>query len=473
MEKKQIYKTIIQNLGFELTKSQEIAADLLSNFAASNSSNSCFLLKGYAGTGKTTLISSLVKTLISNKVKVVLLAPTGRAAKVLSHYSGFPAYTIHKWIYRQKSMRDAVGRFDLDKNLAKNCVFIVDEASMISNQSFDDSVFGSGRLLDDLVSYVADGESCKLILVGDDAQLPPVNLDISPALNIKEIRAYGIDVEEITLSDVVRQAEESGILRNATTLRIMLEENDIQVPKFEMVGYNDFVRISGTELLELLETSYDRVGMGETVVLNYSNKRANKYNEGIRNKILWRENEISQGDFLMVVRNNYFWVENDPDINFIANGDIVEVMKIRNIKELHGFKFADVTLRLVDYNNKEIDAKVILDTLWADAPSLNSEQNKQLFENVAADYSDISTKPQRMKKIKSDPYFNALQVKFAYAVTCHKAQGGQWKNVFIDQGFFKEEMITREYLRWLYTAITRATEKVYLVNFAADFFDEE
>ncbi len=473
MEKKQIYKTIIQNLGFELTKSQEIAADLLSNFAASNSSNSCFLLKGYAGTGKTTLISSLVKTLISNKVKVVLLAPTGRAAKVLSHYSGFPAYTIHKWIYRQKSMRDAVGRFDLDKNLAKNCVFIVDEASMISNQSFDDSVFGSGRLLDDLVSYVADGESCKLILVGDDAQLPPVKLDISPALNIKEIRTYGIDVEEITLSDVVRQAEESGILRNATTLRIMLEENDIQVPKFEMVGYNDFVRISGTELLELLETSYDRVGMGETVVLNYSNKRANKYNEGIRNKILWRENEISQGDFLMVVRNNYFWVENDPDINFIANGDIVEVMKIRNIKELHGFKFADVTLRLVDYNNKEIDAKVILDTLWADAPSLNSEQNKQLFENVAADYSDISTKPQRMKKIKSDPYFNALQVKFAYAVTCHKAQGGQWKNVFIDQGFFKEEMITREYLRWLYTAITRATEKVYLVNFAADFFDEE
>lgn len=473
MEKKQIYKSLIQNLGFELTKSQEIAADLLASFTANSSTNSCFLLKGYAGTGKTTLIASLVKTLIANKVKVVLLAPTGRAAKVLSHYSGFPAFTIHKWIYRQKSLKDAVGRFVLDKNLTKNCVFIVDEASMISNSSFEDSVFGTGRLLDDLVSYVSDGENCRLILVGDEAQLPPVKLDISPALNRKEIIVYGVDVEEVTLSNVVRQAEESGILRNATTLRTMLEQNDIRVPKFDVVGYTDFTRITGSELLELLEISYDKVGMDETVVLNYSNKRANKYNEGIRNKILWRENEISQGDFLMVVRNNYFWVENDNDINFIANGDIVEVMKIKGVRELHGFRFADATLRLIDYNSKEIDAKVILDTLWADAPSLNSEQNRQLFESVAADYSDISTKPQRMKKIKSDPYFNALQVKFAYAVTCHKAQGGQWKNVFIDQGFFKEEMVSREYLRWLYTAITRATEKVYLVNFAREFFEEE
>ncbi|HOP04360.1 MAG TPA: AAA family ATPase [Tenuifilaceae bacterium] len=473
MEKNQIYKSLIQNLGFELTKSQEIAADLLADFATNRNSNFCFLLKGFAGTGKTTLIASLVKTLTTFKVKVVLLAPTGRAAKVLSHYSGFPAFTIHKWIYRQKSLKDAVGRFVLDKNLAKNCVFIVDEASMISNSSFEDSVFGTGRLLDDLVSYVSDGENCRLILVGDEAQLPPVKLDISPALNRKEVIGYGIDVEEVTLSNVVRQAEESGILRNATTLRTMLEHNDIRVPKFDTIGYNDFIRISGSELLELLETSYDRVGMDETVVLNYSNKRANKYNEGIRNKILWRESEISQGDFLMVVRNNYFWVENDNDINFIANGDIVEVMKIKGVKELHGFRFADATLRLIDYNSKEIDAKIILDTLWADAPSLNSEQNRQLFESVAADYSDISTKPQRMKKIKSDPYFNALQVKFAYAVTCHKAQGGQWKNVFIDQGFFKEEMISREYLRWLYTAITRATEKVFLVNFAADFFEQE
>ncbi len=473
MEKNQIYKSLIQNLGFELTKSQEIAADLLADFATNRNSNFCFLLKGFAGTGKTTLIASLVKTLTTFKVKVVLLAPTGRAAKVLSHYSGFPAFTIHKWIYRQKSLKDAVGRFVLDKNLAKNCVFIVDEASMISNSSFEDSVFGTGRLLDDLVSYVSDGENCRLILVGDEAQLPPVKLDISPALNRKEVISYGIDVEEVTLSNVVRQAEESGILRNATTLRTMLEHNDIRVPKFDTIGYNDFIRISGSELLELLETSYDRVGMDETVVLNYSNKRANKYNEGIRNKILWRESEISQGDFLMVVRNNYFWVENDNDINFIANGDIVEVMKIKGVKELHGFRFADATLRLIDYNSKEIDAKIILDTLWADAPSLNSEQNRQLFESVAADYSDISTKPQRMKKIKSDPYFNALQVKFAYAVTCHKAQGGQWKNVFIDQGFFKEEMISREYLRWLYTAITRATEKVFLVNFAADFFEQE
>lgn len=473
MQKKHLFGQIITNLGFELTKSQEIAANLITDFIVSPNPKSCFLLKGYAGTGKTSLIASTVKTLASNNLKVVLLAPTGRAAKVLSHYSGYPAYTIHKWIYRQKSLKDASGRFVLDRNLAKNCIFMVDEASMISNNSFDDSVFGSGRLLDDLISFVDDGENCKLMLVGDDAQLPPVKLDISPALNKHELKSLGLDVEEVTLREVVRQVQESGILHNATTVRSILESGKNAIPKFEMVGFKDFERISGSELLDLLESSYSKVGMDETVVLNYSNKRANKYNEGIRGKVLWREEEISQGDYLMVVRNNYFWVENDPDINFIANGDIVEVVRIKGIQEMHGFRFADLKIRLVDYNSRELDVKVLLDTLWVEGPSLTSDQTKTLYESVALDYPDAVGKQSKAKKMKSDPYFNALQVKFAYAVTCHKAQGGQWKNVFIDQGFFKEEMMSKEYLRWLYTAITRATEKVYLVNFDPTFFQNE
>jgi exodeoxyribonuclease-5 len=471
--KKEVFKNqLIKSLGFDLTNSQEITAELLSDFFVDKNFNHIFLLRGYAGTGKTTLIAAGVRSLIINNVKVVLLAPTGRAAKVLSSYSGYPAFTIHKWIYRQQSQSDGIGLFVLNRNLSKNTVFIVDEASMLNNSSADESTFGTGRLLEDLLQFVADGENCRLMLVGDDAQLPPVRLDISPALDKVVLKSYGYDVTEITLNEVVRQAIDSGILSNATALREMLNDNNISIPKFNTIGFQDIIKLSGAELVETLESSYGRVGMDETIVISYSNKRANKYNQGIRNQILWREEELSSGDFLMVVRNSYFWVEDIPDINFIANGDIVEVVRIRGTKELHGFRFADVTVRLNDYQKQELDVTIMLDTLALDGPSLSSDRGKELYESVSMDYAYITNNRSRAKQIKSDPYFNALQVKFAYAVTCHKAQGGQWKNVFIDQGFFREDMISREYLRWLYTALTRATEKVYLVNFAKEFFYE-
>lgn len=472
--KKEVYKDIlIKSLGFDLTRSQEITAELLSEFFINRNLNHLFLLKGYAGTGKTTLISACVKTLLKMNVKVVLLAPTGRAAKVLSSYSDYPAFTIHKWIYKQKSQGDGIGLFVLNRNLSKNTLFIVDEASMLSNSSADDSSFGSGRLLEDLLQFVIEGDNCKLMLVGDDAQLPPVRLDVSPALDNSVLKAYGFDVTEITLTEVVRQAFNSGILTNATNLRELLQSKDIRVPKFNLVGFEDIVKLTGAELVETLEDSYGKVGLDETIVISYSNKRANKYNQGIRNQILWREEELSVGDYLMVVRNSYFWVEDIPDLNFIANGDIVEVVRIRSTKELHGFRFTDVTVRLNDYQRQELDVIIMLDTLSVEGPSLSAERYKELYQSVSMDYEHVTDKRKRVKQIKNDQYLNALQVKFAYAVTCHKAQGGQWKNVFIDQGFFKEEMINREYLRWLYTAITRATEKVYLVNFAKEFYSNE
>lgn len=472
--KKEVYKDqLIKSLGFDLTKSQEITADLLSDFFVDKNLNHLFLLRGYAGTGKTTMISACVKTLLKIGVKVVLLAPTGRAAKVLSSYSAYPAYTIHKWIYRQQSQNEGQGQFVLNRNLSKNTLFIVDEASMLNNSSVDDSFFGSGRLLEDLLQFVTEGENCKLMLVGDDAQLPPVRVDVSPALDKSVLKTYGFEVTEVTLQEVVRQALDSGILSNATGLREMLMGRRIEIPKFNLVGFSDIIKLSGAELVEALESSYGKVGLDETIVISYSNKRANKYNQGIRNQILWREEELSVGDFLMVVRNSYFWVESIPDLNFIANGDIVEVVRIRSTKELHGFRFADVTIRLNDYQEQELDVTIMLDTLEVEGPSLSPERFKGLYDSVSLDFSHITNKRSRMKQMKTDPYLNALQVKFAYAVTCHKAQGGQWKHVFIDQGFFRQEMISREYIRWLYTAITRATEKVYLVNFAKEFFHEE
>jgi exodeoxyribonuclease V len=471
--KKEILKSqLIKNIGYDLTVSQEVAADLLSNFFVQRNLNEIFLLRGYAGTGKTTIIAACIRALLVNGVKVVLLAPTGRAAKVLSSYSGYPSYTIHKWIYKQKSHVDGVGRFVLNKNISKNTVFIIDEASMLNNSSIDESNFGSGRLLDDLLTFVNDGDGCKLVLVGDDAQLPPVRLDLSPALDKRELKSYGFDVTEVVLSEVVRQAHDSGILSNANLIRSLLSNNQISIPKFSTINFSDIIRLSGSELVETLEDSYSKVGMNETIVISYSNKRANKYNQGIRNQILWREEELTNGDMLMVVRNNYHWVENVPEINFIANGDIIEIVRIRGVKELHGFRFADVTVRLVDYQEQELDLIIMLDTLSFEGPSLPKERNNELYNSVLQDYSDIVSNRSRMLKVKADPYFNALQVKFAYAVTCHKAQGGQWKNVFVDQGFFREDMISREYLRWLYTALTRATEKVYLVNFAKEFFHE-
>lgn len=472
MKKEALLSSLIKSIGHELTRSQEVTADLLTDFFVSKKSRQIFLLKGYAGTGKTTLIAACVRSLLVQGIKVVLLAPTGRAAKVLSQYSGYPAYTIHKWIYRQQSQKEALGRFVLNRNTSSNTIFIVDEGSMINNSS-EDSSFGSGNVLEDLIQFIDDGDNCRLMIVGDEAQLPPIRLDISPALDKRVLESYGFDVTEITLNEVVRQAADSGILSNATLIRTMIAKNFSVVPKFQLVGFNDILKLSGAELIETLESSYSRVGVNETIVLNYSNKRANKYNQGIRNQILWREEELSIGDLLMVVRNNYFWVEKIQDINFIANGDIVEVVRIRKVRELHGFRFADVTVRLTDYQQQELDVMIMLDTLSLDGPSLPSDRSNQLFESVSLDYSDIINKRNKLKKIKEDPYFNALQVKFAYAVTCHKAQGGQWKHVYIDQGFFRDDMISKEYLRWLYTALTRATERVYLVNFAKEFFTDE
>jgi exodeoxyribonuclease-5 len=437
-------------------------------FLAGEMSPEIMLVKGYAGTGKTTLLKSLVKTLSELKQKSVLLAPTGRAAKVLTAYSGHPAWTIHKKIYRQKSGRDGLGEFVLDRNLHKNTCFIVDEASMIGDRS-PNTFFGSGDLLRDLLDYVEAGSQCRLVLVGDTAQLPPVGLDLSPALNRERLESFGYRVREIELTDVVRQAEDSGILHNATSIRNLITDGLEDYPRFHFDSFPDITMISGSELLETISASYDRYGTSDTIVVTRSNKRANKFNAGIRNQILWREEQVSPGDLLMVVKNNYFWKDSERRIDFIANGDIIRIEKVVSTEEVHGHKFANILITLPDYKDIEMDVKVLLDVIDLDAPSLNYEQQKTLYLSVAEDYPDESSRRKVAEKISTDPYYNALQVKFAYAVTCHKAQGGQWKSVFLDQGYFTDEMLSLDYLRWLYTAFTRATEKLYLVNFAKQF----
>lgn len=469
MIKTHVIKEIVEKLGFAPTVGQLEAINALSEFTVQPNGNECILLKGYAGTGKTSLIAAYVKALDRFGISYQLLAPTGRAAKVLAEYSGCNAYTIHKVIYRQQSSTDGFGRFTLNFNKSKNTIYIVDEASMISNQAFDDSAFGSGKLLSDLIEYVRMGKDCKLMLVGDTAQLPPVGLDISPALNPTELEALGLNVRFAQLNEVIRQQFDSGILHNATAIRELIDSSTNDFPRFNL-DYRDMQRISGGELLEYLSDEYSKNGREGNIVICYSNKRANRYNQGIRSKILYHEEELSVGDYLMVARNNYFWVNDRPNIGFIANGEIVRVKRIGKRNEIYGFRFADVTLELPDYNYEEFDAKLILDSLFMDGPSLGNESMKLLYQQVMADYLHLKTKKARMKQLQNDPFFNALQAKFAYAVTCHKAQGGQWPTVFIDQGFFNDDMLTREYLRWLYTAFTRATQKVYLVNFDEKFF---
>lgn len=469
MIKTHVIKEIVERLGFAPTIGQLEAINTLSEFTVQPTGNECMLLTGYAGTGKTSLIAAYVKALDKFGINYQLLAPTGRAAKVLAEYSGCNAYTIHKIIYRQQSNTDGFGRFTLNFNKSKHTIFIVDEASMISNQSFDDSAFGSGRLLTDLIEYIKMGKDCKLMLVGDTAQLPPVGLDISPALNTIELESFGLHVRFAQLTEVIRQQFDSGILQNATWLRELVDSSKKAFPKFS-TEYSDVKRISGGELLEYLSDEYSKNGREGNIVICYSNKRANRYNQGIRARILFHEEELSVGDYLMVARNNYYWVSDRPNIGFIANGEIVRVKRIGKRTELYGFRFADVTFELLDYSNEEFDAKLILDSLYMDGPSLGNESMKLLYQQVMADYLHLKTKKARMKQLQNDPFFNALQAKFAYAVTCHKAQGGQWPTVFIDQGFFNDNMLTREYLRWLYTAITRASQKVYLVNFDDKFF---
>ena len=453
------------NFPYKPTFEQENIVKSLANFLFSQETDSLFLLKGYAGTGKTSLLGALVKTLDQLEQKCILLAPTGRAAKVFSHYAGHAAYTIHKKIYRQKSFSNELDNFSINDNLHQHTLFIVDESSMIANEGLAGTMFGTGRLLDDLIQYVYSGHGCRLMLVGDTAQLPPVGEEESPALAVEVLKGYGLKVYEGMLTEVVRQLSDSGILWNATELRRYISMEDFYAfPSIRVEGFPDVKVISGNELIEVISECYEQVGMDETMVVCRSNKRANIYNKGIRNTILYREEELESGDWLMVAKNNYFWTEGSKDIDFIANGDVAVVRRVHREREMYGFRFADVTLRFPDYDDMELEVKLLLDTLHTDTPALPKEMNDKLFYSILEDYADITVKRERMKKMKIDPCYNALQVKYAYAVTCHKAQGGQWKRVFLDQGYMTEEMLSPDYFRWLYTAFTRATETLYLVN---------
>lgn len=478
---------IRENFGFSPTDEQSEAINLMGEFLMSRHGMELFLLRGYAGTGKTTLVGALVKTLTQLRQPVVLMAPTGRAAKVFSNYSGCPAYTIHKRIYRQKSITDD-SSFSLNVNLSKHTLFIVDEASMIANDGLSSSVFGTGRLLDDLIQYVYSGEGCRLMLMGDTAQLPPVGEEESPALSTSLLASYGLRVFETTLTQVMRQLSESGILYNATKIRQhlhtlqstsfggVLTQSPLALPvrvgaSGLSVSFPDVCRITGNELIDSLESSYSRWGADDCMIICRSNKRANIYNQGIRNRILYREEELTSGDRLMIVKNNYHWIERiareerqPQPLSFIANGDIAVVRRVRRTRELYGFRFADVLLRFPDYDDYELEATVLLDTLHSESPALTREESNRLFEAVMDDYAHISQKKERYQQLRLDPHFNALQVKYAYAVTCHKAQGGQWSCIYLDQGYLPPDLTAIDYYRWLYTAFTRATEQIYLVN---------
>ena len=486
---------IRENFTHNPTKEQEKAISMLSDFLLSRERDAVFLLKGYAGTGKTSLLAALVRTMQQLQQRVMLLAPTGRAAKVLSSYAGAPAFTIHRKIYRQKSITE-MDVFQNNVNLQQDTLFVVDEASMIANESGGGSIFGTGRLLDDLMHFVYSCEGCRLLLVGDTAQLPPVGEEESPALNRHFLEGYGMAVTELCLTQVVRQLEESGILWNATMLRRLIQDDEMSVfPKLRGRSFPDVRVVPGDELIETLNDSYRNHGTDGTIVVTRSNKRANIFNNGIRARILDYEEELSGGDLVMVAKNNYYWTDppsnarqpegkstpfrGSPDSTegsqdlplkgeggstFIANGDVAVVRRLRNERSFYGFRFADATLMFPDYDRKEMDVTVLLDTLQSEAPALTRQQQEALFNAVWEDYPELTNKRDRMKRLRQDIYYNALQIKYAYAVTCHKAQGGQWEHVYIDQGYITEEMLTPDYFRWLYTAITRATEQVYLVN---------
>ncbi len=466
---------ILQQFGFPPTQEQAHALEVFAEFLTDRDSHAVMILRGSAGTGKTTLSGAIVRTLKEIRQKVMLLAPTGRAAKVFSLNSGSPAYTIHRRIYREKSFSGVEGQFNLNDNLYTDTLFMVDEASMIANMGLGGMSFGSGCLLDDLVHFVYQGRNDRLLLIGDKAQLPPVGEEESPALHAAMLEGYGLKVYECDLNEVLRQSEESGILYNATMIRQMITHDDItQLPKIHFAGYSDIKPMPGAELIEALADSYHHVGLDDTIVVTRSNKRANIFNQGIRNMVLDREEELSQGDILMIVKNNYYWMEEERKSNnklqsneipaFLANGDRAKVLKVRRRIDLYGFRFATLLLQFPDYGNYELEATVLLDTLTSEAPALTHEQQEQLFHQIEEDYQDIPLKADRMKAIRQDQFFNALQVKFAYAVTCHKAQGGQWAHVYVDQGYMTDDMLNPDYIHWLYTAFTRATEMLYLVN---------
>ncbi|MBI5538560.1 MAG: AAA family ATPase [Bacteroidia bacterium] len=465
-----ICNIVSRNLGYEPTTDQSNSIKEFSKFILPNSEYQLLIIDGHAGTGKTTLIKAFAHTMEEMKIPYELMAPTGRAAKVISGYCNRPSFTIHKRIYRQKD-NSGLGSFVLNFNNKKNAVFIVDESSMISNQSFENSTFGSGRLLEDLIQFVYSKPECKLILIGDTAQLPPVGIVQSPALDLQEIKSFGINATKTTLKQVVRQEADMGILINATSIRKKIESENNQ-DLLISTKLKDVERLSGIDFLEKINDSYDKHGMDETMVVCRSNKQANKYNQGIRNRILYREEEISQGDYLMVVKNSYSWLPDDAPTNFIANGDIIKICRIHKFEEMHGFRFCEATIELIDYSNLELRVKIMLDALASEGPSISKEQSNNLYNSVLEDYAGETSYAKKSEKIKADPYYNALQVKFAYAITCHKAQGGQWKNIFLDAGYIPQEQMDIEYLRWLYTAFTRATEKLYLVNFPEKYFLE-
>ena len=470
---------ILQQFGFPPTLEQANALDVFARFLTDRNPQVVMILRGSAGTGKTSLSGAIVRTLQSIRQKVMLLAPTGRAAKVFSLNSGTPAYTIHRRIYREKSFSGVDGQFNLNDNLFTDTLFMVDEASMVANMGLGGMNFGSGCLLDDLVHFVYQGRNDRLMLIGDKAQLPPVGEEESPALNAAMLQGYGLTVYECDLNEVLRQSEQSGILYNATMIRQMITHDDItQLPKIRFTGFSDIKPKPGAELIEALADSYHHVELDDTIVVTRSNKRANIFNQGIRNMVLDREEELSQGDILMIVKNNYYWMEEERkkmkekdnqvpsnDIPaFLANGDRAKVLKVRRRIDLYGFRFATLLLQFPDYGNYELEATVLLDTLTSEAPALTHEQQEQLFHQIEEDYQDVPLKADRMKAIRQDQFYNALQVKFAYAVTCHKAQGGQWAHVYVDQGYMTDDMLTPDYIHWLYTAFTRATEMLYLVN---------
>ena len=471
---------ILQQFGFPPTPEQAQALDVFVQFMTDSNPHAVMILRGSAGTGKTSLSGAVVRTLRAVRQKVMLLAPTGRAAKVFSLNSGMPAYTIHRRIYREKAFAGVDGQFNLNDNLYTDTLFMVDEASMIANLGLGGTTFGSGCLLDDLIHFVYQGRNDRLLLIGDKAQLPPVGEEESPALSAAMLQGYGLSVYECDLNEVVRQSQQSGILFNATRIRQMITHDDItQLPKIRFSGFSDIREMPGAELIEALGDSYHQVGLDDTIVVTRSNKRANIFNQGIRNMVLDREEELESGDMLMIVKNNYYWMEEERKKikeseerkvqsnelpAFLANGDRAKVMKVSRRIDLYGFHFTTLLLKFPDYDNYELEATVLLDTLTSEAPALTHDQQEQLFRQIEEDYQDIPLKADRMKAIRQDPYFNALQVKFAYAVTCHKAQGGQWSHVYVDQGYMTDDMLTPDYIHWLYTAFTRATEMLYLVN---------
>ncbi len=474
----EISKRIKSRFPYVPTQDQDGLIGALADYLFESNPNSLFILKGYAGTGKTTIVSSLVEVLPSLGMGYLLLAPTGRAAKVLAGYSGQQAFTIHKKIYRLQTDAQGIMHFALQKNNRRNTVFIVDEASMIpwsSQAGQQSSLFGGANLLDDLMQYVYNGKNCRMVFIGDTAQLPPVMLQESPALSTAFLQQrYHLSVSSFELQQVVRQSLDSGILRNATSLRKMLASQEGGFPALKTAGFPDIIRVQGADAADEVDAAFAGREKGEALMICRSNKRANLYNRHIRQRVLFMDDELSAGDRLIVVRNNYYWLPEDHDARFIANGDILEVKRINREETIHGFRFADVSAGMADYPDMPLlEAKILLDTLDAEGPALSGEDANRLYEAVTQDYQDIPNKRTRTANIRKDPYLNALQVKFAYAMTCHKAQGGQWQHVFVEMGYLRDKVPDKEYLRWLYTAVTRATSKLFLLNFTDDFFIDQ